>query len=93
MIAGWGYPEEPTSELAGYVLDVKKASTVIPMSIEQLLDAGILLPPGMEAPPPYTRKPLPWRVRWRMACANRIDKWRRRVGFWIAGFEPDDEDW
>jgi hypothetical protein len=77
----------------GEDLQIKKLSHFVPVTAEQLLDAGIPLPPGMEPPPPYEPKPLPWRVRWRMARAERIEKLRHRVGFWIAGYEPDDEDW
>jgi hypothetical protein len=88
----WAYPEHPDEDLAAHVLEVRKVSRVVPMSAQQLLDAGILLPPGVEPPP--APKPLPWRIRWRMARAEFIDTWRRRVGFWIAGYEPrDDWDW
>lgn len=74
-------------------LQVKKIGCVVPVSAEQLLDAGLPLPPGMEPPAPYTPKPLPWRIRWRIARAERIENLRRRIGFWIANYEPDDEDW
>ncbi|WP_262059677.1 hypothetical protein [Streptomyces sp. STR69] len=74
-------------------LTAKKLGAYVPVSAEQLLDAGLPLPPGMEPPPPYTPTPLPWRTRWRIARAERIDRMRRRIGFWIANYEPDDEDW
>lgn len=73
-------------------LTVKRVSTFMPVSAQDLLDAGIPLPPGMEPPPPPAR--LPRSVRWRMACAEFVASLRRRVGFWIAGYEPtDDWDW
>lgn len=72
-------------------LQAKKLTTFVPVTAEQLLDAGLPLPPGMEPPP--APKPLPRRVRWRMARAEFIDRLRRRVGFWIAGYEPDELDW
>ncbi|MCI3277516.1 hypothetical protein [Streptomyces cylindrosporus] len=72
-------------------LQVKKLGALVPVTVEQLLDAGLPLPPGMEPPPPP--KPLPRRIRWRIARANVIWSLRRRVGFWIANYEPDDEDW
>ncbi|MGV4984524.1 hypothetical protein ACVB8X_13970 [Streptomyces sp. NRAIS4] len=72
-------------------LQVKKLGAFVPVSVEQLLDAGLPLPPGMEPPP--APKPLSRRIRWRMARAEFIDRLRRRVGFWIAGVDPDDLDW
>lgn len=72
-------------------LEVKRFGVVIPMSVEQLLDAGMPLPPGMELPP--APRPLPRRVRWRMARAEFFWALRRRIGFWIADYEPDDGDW
>ena len=73
-------------------LQVKKLGIYIPVSAEQLLDAGLPLPDGME--PPAAPKPLPRRIRWRMARADFIETLRHRVGFWIAGYEPrDDWDW
>lgn len=77
----------------GQPLQVKKIGAYVPVTAEQLLDAGLPLPPGMEPPPPYTPTPLSWRTRWRIACAERIEALRRRAGFWIADYEPDDEDW
>ncbi|MET7776317.1 hypothetical protein ABZU94_10430 [Streptomyces mirabilis] len=77
----------------GSDLQVKKLGVFVPVSAEQLLDAGLPLPPGMEPPPPYKPTPLPWRTRWRMARAERLYNLRRRIGYWIANYEPDDEDW
>lgn len=74
-------------------LQVKKFGAYVPVTAEQLLDAGLPLPPGMEPPEPYVPTPLPWRTRWRLARAERIYTLRRRVGFWIANYEPDDGDW
>jgi hypothetical protein len=72
-------------------VQVRTLTAFVPVSAEQLLDAGIPLPPGME--PPAAPEPLPRRVRWRAARAEFIDRLRSRIGFWIAGVEPDDEDW
>lgn len=74
-------------------IQVRKFGHVIPVTAEQLLDAGLPLPPGMEPPAPYTPTPLTWRTRWRRACADRIAAARRGIGFWIASYEPHDEDW
>jgi hypothetical protein len=74
-------------------LQVKKLGAYVPVTAEQLLDAGLPLPPGMEPPAPYVPTRLPWRTCWRRARAERIYNLRRRVGFWIANYEPDDGDW
>ena len=87
----WEIPDQPDEEMAAHVLTVKRIAHTVPVTAEQLLDAGIPLPPGMEPPP--APKPLPRRLRWRMARAEFIDRLRRRIGFWIAGCEPYDEDW
>lgn len=75
----------------GQDLQVKKLGAFVPVTAEQLLDAGLPLPDGM-APPPAP-KPLSRRMRWRMARAEFVWSLRRRVGFWIANYEPDDGDW
>ena len=72
-------------------LQVKKLGAFVPVTAEQLLDAGIPLPPGMEPPAP-TPRPSLYR-RWRWAYLDAVRRARERVGFWIAGYEPDDEDW
>lgn len=87
----WDYPENPDENLTAHVLKVRRVSALIPMSAEQLLDAGIPLPPGMAAP--ARPAPLSRRVRWRMARATLIRSVRQRIGFWIAGYEPRDDDW
>ncbi|WP_392971151.1 hypothetical protein [Streptomyces sp. LN245] len=74
-------------------LQVKKFGAYVPVTAEQLLDAGIPLPPGMEPPAPYNPTPLPRRTRWRRARADFVWRLRRRIGFWIANYDPDDEDW
>lgn len=90
-MARWEFPEPPDDDMAAHVLTVKKIAHVVPVSAEDLLDAGIPLPPGVEPPP--APEPLSRRLRWRMARAARIEALRRRVGFWIAGYEPRDDDW
>ncbi|QIJ62559.1 hypothetical protein [Streptomyces sp. JB150] len=69
---------------------VKRVGTYVPITAQQLLDAGLPLPPGME-PPPSPPRPSLYR-RWRWAWLDGVRRWRERVGFWIAGYEPDD-DW
>lgn len=86
----WEYPEQPDEEMTAHVLTVKKIAHVAPMSAQQLLDAGIPLPPGMEVPPEPPRPPRRRRLRW--ACRNAVRRLRERVGFWIAGYRPE-EDW
>ena len=75
----------------GQDLQVKKLGAFLPVTVEQLLDAGIPLPPGMEPPPEPPRPSLYQRCRWAVRAA--VQRGRERVGFWIAGYEPDDEDW
>ncbi|MFI1767512.1 hypothetical protein ACH41H_36445 [Streptomyces sp. NPDC020800] len=72
-------------------LEVKVLAHVVPVSAQDLLDAGLPLPPGMEPPP--APRPLSRRQRWRMARADFTWAMRRRIGFWIAGVEPDDGGW
>lgn len=72
-------------------LEVKKIAHFVPVSAQALLDAGLPLPPGMEPPPPP--KPLPRILRLRLAWAEFVWTARRRLGFWIADYSPDDEDW
>ena len=70
---------------------VKRIAHQIPVTAEQLLDAGLPLPPGMEPPPPTPRPSLYRRLRWTLR--EKIGRARERVGFWIAGYTPDDTDW
>ncbi|MFE2382189.1 hypothetical protein [Streptomyces misionensis] len=70
---------------------VKRVGAHIPITAEQMLDAGLPLPPGMEPPPPAPRPTRYQRLRW--ACRERIQAARERVGFWIAGYTPDDCNW
>lgn len=72
-------------------ITVKLIAHQIPVTAEQLLDAGLPLPPGMTPPPPTPRPTLYRRLRW--AVREKIDRARERVGFWIAGYTPDDSDW
>lgn len=75
----------------GQPITVRRIGALIPVTAEQLLDAGLPLPPGMEPPPPAPRPSL--YQRWRWAYRERVQNVRERVGFWIAGYEPDDPDW
>lgn len=70
---------------------VKRIAAYVPVSTQQLLDAGLPLPSGLEPPEPLPA--LPRRVRWRLWFSERVWAVRRRVGFWIAGYEPDDDWW
>ncbi|MEV6791256.1 hypothetical protein AB0M87_04475 [Streptomyces sp. NPDC051320] len=72
-------------------LVVKKFGYIVPVSAQQLLDAGLPLLPGMEPPAEPVRRP--WQVRARFAWSQFVWNTRRRVGFWIADYTPDDEDW
>lgn len=72
-------------------ITVKRIGVHIPVTAEQLLDAGIPLPPGLEPPPPAPRPPWHRRLRWRVR--ETVSGARERVGFWIAGYTPDDPDW
>jgi len=75
----------------GQPITVKRIAHQIPVTAQQLLDAGLPLPPGMEPPPPTPRPPLHRRLRW--AVREKINRVRERVGFWIAGYTPDATDW
>lgn len=68
-------------------MSARKIVHHVPVSAQQLIDAGIPLPPGMEPPQPVV---IPrWsRVRYRIREA--MGNARRRVGYWIAGDSPDD---
>ncbi|QTD96981.1 hypothetical protein [Streptomyces cyanogenus] len=72
-------------------LQVKKIGHCVPVSGQQLLDAGLPLPDGM-TPPPSPPRPSLYR-RWRWAYLDAVRRGRERVGFWIAGYEPDDSGW
>jgi hypothetical protein len=67
---------------------VKRVAHVIPVSVQQSLDAGLPLPEGMEPPPPAPQPSLC--RRWRWAWLDAVRRTRERVGFWIAGYEPDE---
>ncbi|GAB2714504.1 hypothetical protein [Streptomyces bullii] len=71
--------------------DVKRLAVHVPVTAQQLLDAGLRLPPGME-PPPAPPQPSLYR-RWRWTWLDAVRRLRERVGFWIAGYEPGDSDW
>jgi hypothetical protein len=76
-------------------ITVHKVSAIMPVSVEMLLDAGVITEEQAReqgwAPPP----PMPWRrkMRW------RFQAWReragRRVGSWIAGVKLTDgyDEW
>lgn len=68
-------------------LHVRVIAHVVPVSAEQLIDAGAPVPPGYIAPD-VVKAPLLRRLRWRTVAA--VWAARRRVGFWIAGEAPDD---
>jgi hypothetical protein len=72
-------------------LTARKTGFVVPVSAEQLLDAGLPLPDGMEPPVPPARPSLYRRCRW--AVSDAVHRVRERVGFWIAGHTPDDWSW
>lgn len=72
-------------------ITVKRIAAYVPVSAQQILDAGLSLPPGMEPPPPVPRPS--WRRRLRWVYRERVQNVRERVGFWIAGYTPDDSDW
>lgn len=60
-------------------MEVKKLRTFIPVTAEEMADAGY---PGYA--PPTPRK-LTRRQRWSLAFHGAVYDARRRVGFWIAG--------
>lgn len=72
-------------------ITVKRLTAHVPITAEQLLDAGLPLPPGMEPPPPASRWPWHRRLRWKIR--ENVDRTRERVGFRIAGYTPDDSGW
>lgn len=89
---GWRLGLCTGCELCSYrhdygALDVKRLSAVIPVSAEQLVDAGMPLPPGVELAPP-----VKWTLRQRIRYRVREAIWsaRRHVGRRIAGASPDE---
>lgn len=62
--------------------DVNKVSHWLPVSVEELIDAGHPPPPGYVAPTPP-------RIKRRHRLLWWIQDKRRQFGFWIAG-EADD---
>lgn len=79
--------KEGLAEKFGVAGDVKKLSVYVPVSAQQMLDAGLPLPPGVE--PPAAMPRLAWHKRVRWAFADWRFRTRERVGFWIAGYTPD----
>lgn len=74
------------------LVTVNRIEAYVPVTTQQLVDAGLPLPPGME-PPQAPLRPSLYR-RWRWACLAAVRRLRERVGFWIAGREPDNDwDW
>lgn len=70
--------------------EVRKVAAHMPVSMEQLIDAGYPAPPGYE-PPPRPKVSRWQRWRWRWVCWKGDT--RERIGFWIAGHDPREEDW
>lgn len=70
-------------------VNVKLLAVHVPVTAQQLIDAGLPLPPGME-PPPEPPRPSLYR-RWRWAWQDAVRRGRERVGFWIAGYEPEED--
>lgn len=82
-------PDRPEPvDITDYSMSVKKMSTVIPVSAEQLIDAGYDVP-GYRP----TNVRLSWsrwrRLKWAAIAAK--DPARMHVGCWIAGIEDPDE--
>lgn len=67
----------------GPQLSVKKIPTFVPVTVEQLVDVGL-----MEDTRPPVR--YPWHVRLRSALAWRVLRVRWRVGGWVAGVDLDE---
>lgn len=95
LMDGNTYLGDDPPPVAVPTLTVHKASAYLPVSLQQMVDAGAMSEAEARAqgwtPPP----PIPWRrrARWRWAA------WRehagRKVGGWIAGVDltERDEDW
>lgn len=78
-------------------MTVHKYSAFVPMSVEQLLDAGLITETEARAQgwTPYVPLPVPWsrRLRWRWQAFR--ERAGRKIGGWIAGedLSERDEDW
>jgi hypothetical protein len=85
---GKPYCEIRAAIIAAKPLNVSKPSIVLPVTAEQLIDAGHPAPPGYVAAPAIvlTRRQaaLLWWHSW-------VYDTRRRLGYWIAGDTPGDE--
>ncbi|MEU2924199.1 hypothetical protein ABZ636_03930 [Streptomyces sp. NPDC007251] len=77
---------EPSDDLT-----VKRITAYVPVSAEQLLDAGLPLPPGVKAPEARWRPSVLLRLKWWVS--QHLWAGRRKLGFWIAGYEPDEYGW
>lgn len=77
-------PDSPGGTVPPRIV-VTKTSAILPMSDDQLMDAGII---------PDTRPPV--RIPWRRRARWRWLAWReragRRVGGWIAGVDLADRE-
>lgn len=71
-------------------IQAKKITAYIPISIEHAIDLGFPPPPGYVPPPSPPRPRGLRRLRIWWACW-KYDA-RRKLGFWIAGHNPENED-
>lgn len=78
-------PDGPQAEAP--FLTVKGFGYALPIANEVLMDEGLI--PDTRPKPELSRLQ---RARWRLEA--RIDRWRLRLGSWIAGTDLDQqEDW
>lgn len=93
--AAYAAPPPPAEQLP--TITVHKYGAVVAMSLDQMMDAGVITEEQARAQgwTPYVAPPVPWsrRLRWRWQA------WReragRKVGGWLAGVDltERDEDW
>jgi hypothetical protein len=88
-------PASDTPPLA--TMTVHKHASYVPMSLEQLLDAGLITEAEARAQGwiPYVPPPVPWRSRLRWRWQAWRERTGRKVGGWLAGVDLSerDEDW
>jgi hypothetical protein len=83
-----GFPESDQPDAP--FLTVKRMGYTLPITNEVLMDEGVI--PDTRPKIDLTRRQKLQRARWRLEA--RIDRWRLRLGSWIAGIDLDQqEDW
>ena len=88
-------PPPPAEQLP--TITVHKYGAVVTMSLDQMMDAGVITEEQARAQgwTPYVPPPIPWRSRLRWRWQAWRERAGRKVGGWLAGVDltERDEDW